>query len=743
MHRPLTTLLTFAFSAALAAQGTNCTLLGNFNNHGPFNDCWGYTAPNGDEYALLGCTTGTVVVDVTNPTSPVERGWLPWSSSTWRDIRTYGHYAYVTTEATAGFEIIDLQNPNAPVSLGAFGTGYSSHAHNICIDTGAGRLYLVGTDTGTPVFDLTASPANPSYLGHAYPAGNSNYFHDLCVENGYGYGSAIYNGQLRIFTAGTLPPTTLSNTATPGNFTHHAWPNAAATVCVTADEVGGGVVKFWDITNKSNPQPLGQFTPNPAATPHNAFIIGDLCHVSWYTEGYRCIDISDPANPVEVAAYDTWPGASGGYNGAWGCYPFLPSGNILVSDRSTGLYIVRPQLSDLAIAHAPLGNTSDEDGPYVVVCDVTGSNPISSITLNWREGNSGGFTAVAMTPTGQPDRYSADIPGHNAITEMQYHIEAVDTVGTVRSPAAGEHRFEIGSFSQLFYDGFETDLGWTHGASTGVDEWQRGTPAGAAGNSGGYSWNDPIGAFAGSRAWGTDLGLPGFDGAYANNTSCWLQSPPIAGTGSPNLRLRFRRWLQLGPNDYALLKVNGVVVAGHANMSDQSWQQVDIDISAHASAPSLVVRFELVSDAAIVACGWNIDEFELLQRSDSAPPRFYGSGTAGTPGLPAIDLSRPACIGTTPDIEGANLLGSGATFLALSFLPANTPVLGISALVAQPAVFHFATASAAGDVAFPFAVPNSPALDNLYIYSQIITVDAGGPQGLAASEGMRFRVCLQ
>ena len=82
---------------------------------------------------------------------------------------------------------------------------------------------------------------------------------------------------------------------------------------------------------------------------HNLFGIkadrrwqGDKVHVSWYTEGYRCIDISDPSNPVEVASYDTWPGSSGGYNGCWGCYPFLPSGNVLVSDRATGLYIVRP-----------------------------------------------------------------------------------------------------------------------------------------------------------------------------------------------------------------------------------------------------------------------------------------------------------------------------------------------------------------------------------------------------------------
>lgn len=340
IQRPLSLfLLAASMISPLTAQGVNCQLLGTFNNHGPFNDVWGYTAPNGDEYALLLATTGTVVIDITDPANPVERGWFPWGASTWRDCRTYGSYAYVVTEATSGFQIIDLTNPNNPTLVGYFGTTVTSNAHNICIDTGTGRLYLVGTNAGTPAWDLSANPANPTFLGTASTAN----FHDLCVENGYAYGSHIGQGVLRIMDASSpFPWTVLSNTTTPSAFTHNAWPNASGTICVTTDERTGGVVKFYDITNKSNPIPLGQFTPNPASIPHNAFIVGDKCHVSWYTEGYRCIDISDPLNPVEIASYDTWPGASGGFSGCWGCYPFLPSGNILASDRSTGLYIVKP-----------------------------------------------------------------------------------------------------------------------------------------------------------------------------------------------------------------------------------------------------------------------------------------------------------------------------------------------------------------------------------------------------------------
>ena len=38
--------------------------------------------------------------------------------------------------------------------------------------------------------------------------------------------------------------------------------------------------------------------------------------------------------------YDTFePNHHDSYMGAWGVYPFLPSGNILLSDMQTGLYV--------------------------------------------------------------------------------------------------------------------------------------------------------------------------------------------------------------------------------------------------------------------------------------------------------------------------------------------------------------------------------------------------------------------
>lgn len=731
------------------AQGLNCQLLGTFNQYSAYNDVWGYVAPNGDEYALLGATTGMVVVDCTNPANPVQRGYFPWATSTWRDMRTYSHYAYVSSEGGAGFQVVDLANPNAPTLVGYVGTANSGNAHNVCIDVAAGKLYLAGCNTGTPVYDLAANPANPPFLGYALGSGNANYFHDLCVENGYAYGSMIYNGQLRIvnvnaglnFNLGTL-----SNTTTPSVFTHNAWPNAAGTLVATTDERAGGVVKLYDITNKNAPIARGQFTPNSVAIPHNAFIVGNLCHVSWYTEGYQCYDISDPNNPVQVAAYDTWPGASGGFNGAWGVYPFQPSGNIYVSDISTGLYIVRPQITDMQIQHTPLVDTNDEDGPYTVLADITSSNPLASVTMSYRVGGTGAFTSVPMAPLGVGSLYTANIPGQDAVTSIEYHIDAVDSQAARRNPAQGEYSFLVGSVSTVWRDDFEQDLGWTHGQTATQDDWQRGTPAGRSGTSGGFAWSDPGSAYSGTNIWANDLGGTGFNGSYNNNVGNWLQSPAIPTGGATGLVLQFRRWLSLAALDTVTLKVNGATVwSTNAANQDTGWTLVQYDVSSILdSATTATIRFELATNANNVAGGWAIDDVELLQFSDAAPPLLYGNATAGTGNVqPAISMSAPAALGTTTTIQGSSMLGSAPAILAINLADTLQNVNGIEVLV-QPAgaAVLFTLTDGSGFANWPFAVPTSVAFDNLYLYSQAFVLDAGSANGQAAATvGMRYRVC--
>ena len=43
-------------------------------------------------------------------------------------------------------------------------------------------------------------------------------------------------------------------------------------------------------------------------------------------------DVTYPYNMIEVAAYDSYSGSGNGFDGCWGTYPWLPSGNIISND---------------------------------------------------------------------------------------------------------------------------------------------------------------------------------------------------------------------------------------------------------------------------------------------------------------------------------------------------------------------------------------------------------------------------
>lgn len=744
MPRLVRSLAIVATATSLCAQGYQCSLLANQDLHAPYSGMWGYVAPNNKEYALLGTTTGIAVIDCTIGSAPVERGWFPWVASTWREVRTYSTYAYVTTEASGGFLVIDLTNPDAPVSLGVRGTGQYGNAHNLGVDMATGRIYIVGTNNGVAVYDGAANPANPPFLGYAAPSGNNNYFHDLSIENGYGYGSMIYTGIFRIWNMSTFPPTTLSDSLTPSAFTHNVWPTANGNICVTTDERDGSLLRFYDTSNKSAPIARGQMTMNPVSIPHNAYIIGNVAHTAWYTEGYQCVDFSDPTTPVVVASYDTWPGASGGFNGAWGCFPFLPSGNVYISDRATGLYVLHPDLTDLAITHTALADTTNEDGPYAVVANLASSHAIQSATVRYRV-DGGVEQSVAMTPTLVPGQWSGSIPGQNAATTIEYHIDAVDARAARRSPRIGENRFLVGTRVSRWLDDFEASVGWTTGGT--ASDWQLGAPTGRAGFSSGMGWQDPLLAASGNNVRGNDLGGTGFNGAYANSQNSFLQSPAVPTNGVQGLRLRFRRFLSLVAGDQARLLVNGSLVWSTAAATyDTKWEWIEHDISALTnSAANVVVRFELQTDASNAAGGWQIDDVELFTLHDAAPANVYGVGTPGTGALvPVLGLSAAAVLGTTTQVQGSSLLANSAAILALNLQSASLPALGVQVLV-EPvgAALLTSLTSGTGTASWPFAVPASLALDNVYLYAQTLVLDAGSPGGLfSASAGLRFRSCI-
>ncbi|MFL2570910.1 MAG: choice-of-anchor B family protein [Parvicellaceae bacterium] len=316
------------------------------------SDIWGWS--NGvQEYAIVGGNDGTSVVDVTNPANPVEVFYEPGVNSIWRDIKTYNGYAYVTTEgndttiAENGLLIIDLNSLPGNTNLSTtYYTGPNNakwqSAHNLYIDEN-GICYIFGTNRGNGgciMLDLNTSPTNPAEIADI----DNWYVHDGVARGDTLYLAHITDGFMTMWdVSNPANPSMLGQQTTPGSFSHNLWMSDDGNYIYTTDEITNGYIGEYDISDPTNMVELDrvQSSPGMDVIPHNVHFIDDYIVTSYYRDGVVIHDVSNKGNMVEVGSFDTSPSFDGdGFNGCWGVYPWLPSGNIIASDIEGGLYVL-------------------------------------------------------------------------------------------------------------------------------------------------------------------------------------------------------------------------------------------------------------------------------------------------------------------------------------------------------------------------------------------------------------------
>lgn len=332
----------------------------SIGNNG-YSNIWGYKQGN-KEYALLGCTGSSTltdacaIIDVTSASNPVTLFKVPGPRSIWREIRTWQHYAYITTEHssnTFGVTIVDLQYlPDSIKTKQYTANGLISNVHALHIDNGF--LYLYGANnsvslSGALIIDL-ADPWNPTVAG-AY---TGKYVHDGIVRNNKLYAGEINNGTFSIVdVSNKAAPVVLNSQTTPFAFTHNTWLSSNNNFLYTTDEKKDAYVTSYDVSDPTNIKEMDRYRKQYAngAIPHNTYVLNDslvtgnstdFLLTSYYTEGITIVDAAHPDNLVEVAHFDTSPTSGEGYTGAWGVFPFLPSGKVLVSDMELGMYVLQP-----------------------------------------------------------------------------------------------------------------------------------------------------------------------------------------------------------------------------------------------------------------------------------------------------------------------------------------------------------------------------------------------------------------
>lgn len=366
------------------------------------NDVWGYVDEQGNEYAIVGAEDGTSIMNVSDPVNPFEVFWLPGENSIWRDPSVYGDYAYISTEAEEGLTIINLSPlPESNVLVSTLFTGESGlsweSAHNCHVDD-AGYLYVFGAnygEGGVLIYDVNTMPMNPSFVGA---------FDNWYVHDGVAFGDTLYlahvnDGFLSIVDiADRSNPQLLGTKITPDSFTHNIWPSDNREVVYTTDELPDAFIAAYDITDVDNIIELDrvQSSPGQNVIPHNTFVLNDYLVTSYYVDGITIHDAKHPQNLIEVAAYDTYPGQTPTYDGSWGVYPYLPSGIILASDRSEGLYVLQPDYQRASYLEGTITNQNDGNPIGNVSVDIVGNeqeNLSSSV----------GFYATGMPAAGTYD----------------------------------------------------------------------------------------------------------------------------------------------------------------------------------------------------------------------------------------------------------------------------------------------------------------------------------------------------
>ncbi len=334
------------------------------------NDIWGWLdTQTGNEYALVGLTDGTAFVEVTDPENPVFLGKLPTAtgSSAWRDIKVYQDHAYVVAENAGahGMQVFDLTRLRGQVAPQTYSAdivyGDIGSAHNIAINEDTGFAYAVGTNTcggGLHIIDIS-TPINPLFAG----CHSTSYTHDTqCVA--YQGPDADYLGseicassnendfEIVDVTDKTAPVTISSTMYPQTGYAHQGWLTEDHQFFLLGDELDErnfGVptrTHVFDVTDLDAPVYVFAYEAATNSIDHNLYVVGNRVYQANYTTGLRVLEFGNLANNelMEVAFFDSYPASDAtDFSGAWSVYPFLPSGTIIVSDVSNGLFILTVQ----------------------------------------------------------------------------------------------------------------------------------------------------------------------------------------------------------------------------------------------------------------------------------------------------------------------------------------------------------------------------------------------------------------
>lgn len=316
------------------------------------------------EVAYVAADDGLVSVDISNPEEPsilaerrdirTESGQdmgLAWDLWPDGDRLVLVGPANPAPNAAQGFALFDISDPAEPEQVAWHSTDF--YIHNGFFDDGVVYLTAGGTRE-YPVVMVDVDDDEPEEVNRwsfiesdsawaDVPLG-SRVLHDVYVQDGTAYLPYWDAGTVIADVSDPMDPTLLSVVGDyereelaglsrqearreylipPGN-AHYTVVNEDASLLLVGREswafpdpeqedetIGGpGEVTLWDISDPESPDRLGEIAPPSSddntqsgyfTTAHNCDIVDDRAYISWYFGGVSVHDISDPANPEQIA----------------------------------------------------------------------------------------------------------------------------------------------------------------------------------------------------------------------------------------------------------------------------------------------------------------------------------------------------------------------------------------------------------------------------------------------------------
>lgn len=291
---------------------------------------------------------GLYIIDVADPAHPTQVGYYHKPQLSYsNDVKVFetGGKRYAVI-ADAPVDVVDVTNPAAPQLVATI----AEEAHTLAIESRGGKTYAYfgNYDASTPIYDIT-NPTQPVEVGSYQTSGQ--FVHDLSVESGIAYLNAWDAGLLAVdFTTPSAPVLLGAWAPTTATSSHSNWTTTVAGrhIALHGDENYGAHLDIVDVDPSSATfmKPFASYKTRDFISIHNIMAFGSKAYFTYYQDGVRVVDLSNPAAPALLGYFNTWdPQAaytsSAFFEGAVGIDVDLTRKLVFVADSPRGLLILR------------------------------------------------------------------------------------------------------------------------------------------------------------------------------------------------------------------------------------------------------------------------------------------------------------------------------------------------------------------------------------------------------------------